>query len=305
MHEITFLIKTFERKYSLVQLLNSIEKWYFNIPIVIVDDSSESIEDIFKENYSGMNIKYIKTDFDIGASRGRNIGLDNIDTEYFLLLDDDFYFREKVDLKKAIEIMEHNELDILGGMILNYRMVRNLNNIFFNKLQYKYKLCKAQNYLGKFYESGTELIVKRELKRFPKYEETDIVFQFFIGKTDIIREKNKWDEELYLSEHTEFFYRAWKNNLKVAFSKILRIEHRPTRLSNYSRFRDRNYEENFMNKYKFTKVIRIHDTGEQYILENNKNGLVKYMIFNKNLKGFYKKYSIKIDNIIKKILRNN
>ena len=42
MNDVTFVIKTFERKNRLIKLLKSIEKYYANIPIIIVDDSKKS-----------------------------------------------------------------------------------------------------------------------------------------------------------------------------------------------------------------------------------------------------------------------
>ena len=41
---LTIVIKTFERKKSLKRLLNSLEKYYKNIKIIIADDSKKVIK---------------------------------------------------------------------------------------------------------------------------------------------------------------------------------------------------------------------------------------------------------------------
>jgi glycosyltransferase involved in cell wall biosynthesis len=89
---VTIIIKTFERKYKLKQLVESIKLYYPNIRIIIVDDGQEP------ESIEGTD--YIITPFNIGVSLGRNIALSIVRTKYFITLDDDFVFTQYTNLKK-------------------------------------------------------------------------------------------------------------------------------------------------------------------------------------------------------------
>ena len=78
MEKISIVIKTFERKKALERLLDSIEKYYPNIPIIIVDDSKNNYSKYILKKFKRLNIKYIVEDFDIGLSKGRNILINNV-----------------------------------------------------------------------------------------------------------------------------------------------------------------------------------------------------------------------------------
>ena len=103
MNEITIIIKTFERKKSLICLLKSIQKYYPEIPIIILDDSRNNYKNEVMNKFSKLNIEYIVTEFDIGLSEGRNRILRKVKTKYFLLCDDDFEFDERTKLKQLLE----------------------------------------------------------------------------------------------------------------------------------------------------------------------------------------------------------
>lgn len=55
-----------------------------NIPIIILDDSRENYKDAILEKFSKLNINYIVTEFDIGLSKGRNILLEHVKTDYIM-----------------------------------------------------------------------------------------------------------------------------------------------------------------------------------------------------------------------------
>ena len=73
MHDITFVITSFERKSLLFNCVGSVRKYYPGISIIVVDDSRGL--NVTKELYDNMNIRCIRMPFDSGASAKRNIGL--------------------------------------------------------------------------------------------------------------------------------------------------------------------------------------------------------------------------------------
>ena len=95
--DLTILIKTFKRPKALEILLESIKKYYPDIPIIVVDDSSENSE----------------FGFDIGLSRGRNELVKKCKTKYCAIIEDDCRFTEKTDLDKILKELIDRDLDIL------------------------------------------------------------------------------------------------------------------------------------------------------------------------------------------------
>lgn len=253
MNEVTIIIKTFERKKSLICLLNSIQKFYPNFPIVIVDDSKINYKNEIINKFKNLNIDYIITEFDIGLSKGRNILLQNVKTKYFLLCDDDFEFDERTDIDKALNIIKNNNIDILGGAI--YEKVE-VNSIISLLLLFKNPKRLLKFILG--YEStriynGFFDIKKNEVTgkfnsnpadfSINEFYKVDIVTNFFIANTEKIKAINGWQpEEVKLGEHTIFFIRCKQNGIKVAYSSYFGVKHHPFRTLSYHKYRKRSEE---------------------------------------------------------------
>lgn len=231
-NKITLLIKSFMRNDCVYKLINSIRVNYKNIKIIVVDDSKPRLNfDIDK------NIKTYNIDFDSGLSAGRNYGVTKIDTEYFILLDDDFIFTEKTDLNLWLDIMVRCNLDILGGYVIE-------NN-------------KPLKYFGTFYfsEKNKTILTKDEFHDFGEYKTCDIIPNFFIAKTDKIKEFT-WDNDLKLNEHTAFFFKH-RNSLSVGFTDKVSVIHDKFRDPNYIHYRDRakQFLKTFMDKEDINKII--------------------------------------------------
>jgi len=94
---LTILIKTFKRPKALARLQASIEKFYPDIPVIVVDDSFDNSE----------------FGFDIGLSRGRNELVKKCNTEYCVMLEDDCVLNENTDLDKILQEIKDRGLDIL------------------------------------------------------------------------------------------------------------------------------------------------------------------------------------------------
>lgn len=264
MENITFLIKAFERPYCVKRLVKSIYRYYPKAKILIADDSRrQSCKQYFDGNYSDKDIAVYEIEQDRGLSFGRNYLLDRVSTEYFVLLDDDFVFDSRTNITGALEILKKKNLDILGGYIRNFTVQSGFVSLAKLTIQNITNYDNPANYLGEFRYSEEDhvLHVERMRHHFPDYWETDIVLNFFIAKTDVIRDKNRWDEELKLQEHTAFFYKAKLNGLKVAFSNIFSVQHKPVRTKDYGTFRNRDYFQLFLEKYGIWKVISNDDDG--------------------------------------------
>lgn len=245
-NELTIIIKTFSRKKSLINLLKSLIKNNITeYKILILDDSKVNSKQDIENQFNHLNIKYIVTEFDIGLSRGRNILLNNVETPYFLLCDDDYIFDKRCNLVKALEVLKENEYDILGGRYYNNFGINNffefLVTLRHPKRLYNYILKKEiiSDYCGKFELKGDVLELKIKKEETKELIVSDIVNNFFIGKTEAVKKIGGWLEELKVGEHEEFFYRAKLNKLKIGFYKNFAIGHYPIRSFSYNKFRKR------------------------------------------------------------------
>lgn len=273
MENITFLIKTFERPYCVRRLVKSIYRYYPKAKVLIADDSrGESCKQYFAEYYSDKDVSVYELEPDQGLSFGRNFLVDRVTTECFVLLDDDFVFDSRTDIARALEVFKEKNLDILGGYIRNFATRTSFLSLLKLAVQHIILFDNPANYMGTFRYSEDEhvLYIDRIRHQFPDYLETDIVMNFFIAKTAVVRDTNRWDEELKLQEHTAFFFKAKQNGLKVAFSNVFSVQHKPIRIKDYGSFRGRDYFQLFLEKYNIQKVVSCDDDGTQEITVNEK-----------------------------------
>ena len=181
--KLTAVIKTFERPRRCMALIESVHRYFPGLPIIVVDDSREP------GDYPGCRLIHLP--FDSGLSAGRNAGLAEVQTEYFLTLDDDFLFDRQTDLTGALAILDqHPEIDLLAGEVVDLPL------------------------FIKHDTRGSRLFPTDKLPRIPEgtivgpAEIMAKVPNFFVARTDAVRLIG-WDPELKLLEHADFFTRAF------------------------------------------------------------------------------------------------
>ena len=258
MKDITIIIKTLDRYICLKPLLKSILKYYKDIKILIGDDSKISCKENIIKDFRNSNIEVYELPNDCGLSYGRNYLVSKVKTKYFCLCDDDFIFDKKTDLEEALKILKDKKLDILGGYIRNYKIETTLKDKIIKLGQKVLHYELPTNYIGTIEQKKDCLYVDYKIFEFPEYQESDLVLNFFIAKTEVIKE-NPWDNDLKLQEHTAFFYKAKQNNLKVAFSNKLSVKHCPIQNKKYKNYRNRNYTHVFMEKNNLKKIVSTYD----------------------------------------------
>jgi glycerol-3-phosphate cytidylyltransferase len=214
LERVSILIKSFLRHDSVRNLIASIRKYYPTMPIVVVDDSG------FDVNFD--TDPYIKTynlPFDTGVSAGRNFGLTKIQTDYFVLCDDDFEFTEQTNLEIFFKIARQSDLDILGGLV--------------------YEKNRPLMYYGNFKvnDNTRQVMCVDEHKKHGNYNTCELIPQFFIAKTKRIK-KHGWDPELKTAEHSAFFYEH-RGVLSVGWTDSVSVKHTQTRNENYNDYRKR------------------------------------------------------------------
>lgn len=232
--KLTIMVKTFLRPEMIFRFLESVGEYQIKnklkfAEILVGDDSDEDtikqteagIKKII-DKYPDLNIKYHKYEYYIGCSEARNRMIDSIDTDYFLYCDDDYIFDDKCDLSSVIDLLESNNIDLISGWWKNY-----------SDLNHDYHVL---NFVGNF-DLQSETVTCTIYNNFlPEYHIADYHTNFYIARTDKIN-KLKWDSDLKTEEHPEFFLRAYKKNLNMAFTNKLFIKHHHAPSTRYEEFR--------------------------------------------------------------------
>ena len=215
---ITVAIKTFERPLCLEKCLGSIREHYPDIPILVADDSREPSSGLMWQ-YKAVNAAP-SGEFDIGLSAGRNALVQNCDTEFIFIVEDDMVFTAETDLEKLV--LEMPEYDILGAQLL--RPDGSLQS-------YEGWMTEREDGEGK-------LLV---MYRFAIAETApcEIICNCFLARTQTLNDV-PWDEDLKIMEHEDYFWRAKKAGVRVGFSPQVRILHeRGHRPEGYGEYRNR------------------------------------------------------------------
>jgi len=268
LEDVTIIIKTFERYESLNYLLASIAKMNLPCPIIIADDSKTSYRDDIESRYGHLIKKYITLPFDSGASKGRNVLVDNVHTKYFLLCEDDFIFDKRTNLKFMREQLESTDVELLAGMCYNRALLIEsrdnelIKNIFRLRvrtiwhillwLMYQNERLRSLvpifhketvwDWYGHFKIENEICYLSRlsESDYTPPFTLCDYVPDFFMAKVQALKDKNVyWDDEIkFVGEHLDFFFRAKRQSLIVAITKAVGIIHQRIHNMYYRRGRD-------------------------------------------------------------------
>ncbi|XP_060776213.1 beta-1,4 N-acetylgalactosaminyltransferase 1 isoform X1 [Neoarius graeffei] len=103
---VTIATKTFLRYNKLQDLIDSIRLYYPTVTIVIADDSENP------RVVSGPYIEHYIMPFGKGWFAGRNLAVSQVTTKYVLWVDDDFIFTANTKLEKLVNVLEKTTLDL-------------------------------------------------------------------------------------------------------------------------------------------------------------------------------------------------
>jgi len=239
--DVTLIIKTFKRKPLLDILINSINKYYNGINIIILNDD---IKEIQYPQYK--NIRVINTEFNIGVAKGRNILVSNVTTPYFLMLDDDYEFYKNTDISIMYNILENNSmLDIIAGVVdrLHYQTMK----ITDNEVTFKWGYYRYDKKYDVYY--------------------TDVVSQFFMGRMETFKLRDiKWPENLKVADHSPFMYILKKiGGIGIGVTPSVQILHNKAKNTNneYKKHRSIGAKEiTFSLFFKNEGIYKLHTNWE-------------------------------------------
>lgn len=177
--------------------------------------------------------KIITLPYNCGLSYARNYLIEQTNEPFILISDDDYIFNDLTNFEPMINTLLLNEnVGIVGGA-LNDRethptriYIDKIKNNTSNKLTY---ITKPINY------SLSKSTINQKSYR---YFKTELVSNFFLAKREIFHDI-KWDNELKLVEHSDFFLRLKTTKWIVLFTPDTVVQHHPeNNPPEYCSFRD-------------------------------------------------------------------
>ncbi len=198
---LTALIKTFERPRTVARLIASLRRLYPDLRLLVVDDS--------REPRPIPGVEWLTLPFDSGVSAGRSAGLQQVQTPFTLLLDDDFIFYRRSGLRAALAAMQHHpEIDLMGGAVIQLP--------HFHVADYR---------AAGLYPTPAQPArpIGSTIGPFAVY---DKVPNFYIARTERLRLVD-WDPQIKRMDHADFFTRA-RGVLVSVYNPQLRCFHAQT-----------------------------------------------------------------------------
>jgi GT2 family glycosyltransferase len=223
--DVTVIMKTFQRPRTAKLAVQQLRRRYPAVRLLVADDSRIPLE------LDDPGVRLLRLPFDSGISRGRNLMLSQVETEYFLLMDDDHFFNRRTKLERMLRILERERFDILACHVHFRRLTerwfqkRELFDFFMNlRLE-----DGTLHHLADYHEVGRD------------YRVCDLVENFFLARTQSVRAMGGWDDRFKILEHVDFFLRAQRQGLKVGYTPRCAVDHvhiRKERISpDYAPFR--------------------------------------------------------------------
>lgn len=260
----TFIIKTFMRKNCLERLLTSIVKYYPNNKILIADDGNDFSVEYYttlwkKLMNAGLKVKptAFNMPFDSGLSAGRNKMVEHTQTEFVVLLDDDFVFTADTKIEKLLRVAEQDpNLGVVGGCLVN-EVGRSIN--------FEGELRKEDRDI-RYYKKGGKYEIIDDIQ----YKYTETVLNFGIFRKQMLVE-NPWDNELKIAgEHTDFFLRLKDTRWKVAYCPEVVAQHIQHIKPEYKSYRSRQeFLKKLLNKHNADRLVYHNGQAIEYDREQD------------------------------------
>jgi hypothetical protein len=187
---LTAVVKTFERPRQLARLIQSLQRSFPGMAIIVADDS--------RVPTTLPGIRTLALPYDSGVSAGRQGALDAVTTELTWVLDDDFIVHRGTNLALVLALISrHTELDLIGGAVIDLPFY-----------------TRRGSPVDALYPTAARPLTPLGT-RFGAAVVCDKVPNFFVARTAKLRRVG-WDARLKRVEHGDFFTRA-RGLLTTAF----------------------------------------------------------------------------------------
>lgn len=240
--KITFLATTMERYQVAESFVLSVRRFFPEAKVVLGVQS-----DIYGPELDRMEAHYdvtvVRLPSDYGLSRSRNDLLKYVDTDYFVLCDDDFVIDEEFFIGNAYRVLEnYPSIGVVGGYYrdviydseLNFRnrMDRQFTMFFHVEGQTKSLIRVPFNYLSaeRIFDDDTRCV------------RVDCVNNLALFRTSIFDDPDvRWDDRMKISgEHIDFYFNLFKKGeVGVVYDPSFSVLHNRRQNGEYAKYRDR------------------------------------------------------------------
>lgn len=235
----TFIATTTNRDTCFQSLILSIRKVFGDEPKILFTHQIDLLTESIKTFSHKHGVTSFATGYDSGLSFNRNFMVDQVETDFFVLCDDDFIFDKSVRLELGIDLMQAHDIDILGGVYKNFNF--DSDNILksYNESNFAFDIEVHTGFLKKHEIEMSRAVYYKDIR----FLECDCVNNFAIMRMrPFLRETSfRWDEDMKISgEHIDFFTRnKIEKYAKVCFSPDLSIMHVRRSSPSYQEMRNR------------------------------------------------------------------
>jgi len=260
--DVTLIVPTYMRDNCLKRLLASVQAYYPKLKVLVGYQGPCSLDTTFS------NTQIVMLPEDCGLSYARNALVKEVTTRYTMLLDDDHWIHKTTDIAKMKEVFKANEkIGIVSGRFLENNIVKGYERLFLP--------CDEVLLLMDWEALNCKGIIEFHRTENVKYGITHIAHNFFIAKTEVLRQYG-WDNRHKIhSEHLDFFLNLHINSdVKVAFIPDMIIGHSPVVTQEYKEKRFRQYYHLITEKFGFEKGYAIGE-GSYMIYKTNERRPLK------------------------------
>ncbi len=248
MEKIAIIYTTFLRDELMKKTIQSIcDNWNDNYVLLIGNQNKETTEIeswLWKQYYSLPDyydtpkgkikvLNHYKLPYDCGLSYARNYLVDKANEmgiKYCILSADSIEFTDKYDFTSCIKVLEgRRDLSIIGLGLKD-------------RQAWEKKLTLKSD--GFHISNAKDMIIREHID----FKVCDVVKNFFIAKT-IALYNIKWDDELKLCEHEDFFWRLKQAHHSVYFTDSIEAQYHPDKPQTYAVMRNRLYST-------FSKILK-------------------------------------------------
>lgn len=255
MNDVTAIIISFLRPGYTKACVDSLQAQYPDIKIIVGENGNVTPE--MTAFMQARGVKYIKLPYDSGVCVARNTLIKEVDTEFVLVGDDDFYYTPEAKVDAMARFMRnHPEFDLVGGRVSVDGIVKDYQG-HIEKRTKCFVTTKIDPDTAEFATDEASGL---------RYCPADLTFNYFVGRTGRIKDV-PWDEEIKVAyEHFTWFFDFKCAGGKVAFSPDPVVIHKPAHIREevygtpehheYMAFRNRKSDmERFFAKYAIDYTI--------------------------------------------------
>ena len=262
--KIGILITTFLRDELLYKSIQSIaDNWQDNFELIIVDQGEM---DTNKHKWildKNLNSCYYSVPFNSGLSYCRNFGVQKakeLGCEYVFIGSDSFLFNKSLqNINTITDLIEISDYDLIGFELANSICGWEAKLNLIEGESFELDFINKQDIMSEYFNLPDNR---------PIILQCDIVRNFFIAKTESLLNV-KWDENLLLGEHEDFFWQYKQAGYKCGWTDYISATKLTDRPPEYAKFRKQNFKEGIK---KLREKYNINGWVTYKHLERAKNG---------------------------------